>query len=68
MAKKLVIMPPSFRRKKSDKPLPAIDMYDGVLYRVLRRNMPKEGLDVVILTEDMQLIFGSEKIPYRPPK
>lgn len=69
MPRKLVIMPPSFRRKKNDTPLPAIEMYDGVLYHVLRANMPKRDIiDVVILTEDLELIPGDKKISYKPPK
>ena len=68
MAKKLVIMPPSFRRRKSDEPLPAIKRYNGVLYQVLLANMPKTGVDVVILTEDLELIPADKKIPYKPPK
>lgn len=69
MGKKLVIMPPSFRRRKSDEPLPAIEMYNGVLYQVLRANMPKGSVvDVVILTEDLELIPANRKISYRPPK
>lgn len=69
MAKKLVIMPPSFRRRKSDEPLPAIEMYNGVLYQVLRANMPREKIvDVVILTEDLELIPANKRISYRPPK
>ncbi len=68
MSRKLVIMPPSFRRKKSDRMLPAIEMYNGVLYQVLKANMPKEGVDVVILTENLELIPSWKEIPYRPPK
>jgi len=67
MRKKLVIMPPSYKRKMSGGVLPAIEMYDGVLYRVLRANMPKEGVDVVILTEELQLISGDARVPYKPP-
>lgn len=67
MKRKLVIMPPSYRRKISDKKLPAVEMYDGVLYQVLRSNVPKEGVDIVILTEELKLIRGNTKVPYKPP-
>lgn len=66
--KKLLIMPPSFKRKLKPKLLPAIERYDGVLYRILRRNMPSKGLDILILTDNMKLVWSSEMLPYKEPK
>ena len=52
----------------SKERLPAVEMYDGVLYQVLRANIPKEGVDVIILTEELELISGDARVSYKPPK
>ena len=67
---KLLIMPPSYRRNTSEKELPALQRYDGVLYRVLRKALREktlEDLDILILTEDLRLVKAEEKIPFKPP-
>jgi|Deesub1362B_J571_1020462.scaffolds.fasta_scaffold00363_10 hypothetical protein len=68
MAKKLLIMPPSYRRRPDTKPLPAIKRYDGVLYRVLRRNLKSDNVDILVLTEDLELVWADEELPYKRPK
>lgn len=67
MAKKLLIMPPSYRRR-TDPDLSAIERYDGVLYRVLRRNLKSSNVDVLVLTDELKLVWGDEKLPYKKPK
>ncbi len=67
MARKLLIMPPSYRRR-TEPDLPAIERYDGVLYRVLRRNLKSKDVDILVLTEDLKLVWGNEKLPYKKPK
>jgi len=67
MARKLLIMPPSYRRR-IEPDLPAIERYDGVLYRVLRRNLKSDKVDILVLTEDLKLVWGNEKLPYRKPE
>jgi hypothetical protein len=68
MSRKLLIMPPSYRRKSDAKPLPAIERYDGVLYRVLRRNLKSDKVDVLVLTEDLELVWAEDQLPYKKPK
>jgi len=67
MARKLLIMPPSYKRR-TEPDLPAIERYDGVLYRVLRRNLKSDNVDILVLTEDLKLVWGNEKLPYKKPK
>lgn len=65
--KKLLILGSSYRRKSDPEPMPAIERYDGVFYRVARKYLPKKNIEVTILTDDLQLISGSKKILYTPP-
>jgi len=69
-AAKLLILGPTYRRSTSPEPLPAIERYDGLLYRIVRRNMDKvkkKGVDIVIVTEDLEIITPKTKLPYKPP-
>jgi len=67
---KLLILGPSYRRNTSPEPLPAIERYDGLFYRIIRRNMDKvkeKGIDIIIITEDLELATPETKLPYKPP-
>jgi len=67
---KLLILGPSYRRSTSQELLPAIERYDGLFYRIVRRNMDKvkeKGIDIIIVTEDLELATPEIKLPYKPP-
>ena len=67
---KLLILGPSYRRNASPEPLPAMERYDGLFYRIIKRNMNKvreKGIDIFIITEDLELVTPETKLPYKPP-
>ncbi len=68
--RKLLVLGPSYRRNASPEPLPAIERYDGLFYRIVRRNMDKvkeKGIDIIIITEDIELATPETKLSYKPP-
>jgi len=69
--KRLLIVSGSFRRKESPRePIRALDRFDGVVFRLLRR-LEAEGVlkdvDILIIT-DKGPIWAHEKVPYWPPR
>jgi len=60
--KYLLILSCSKIKKKSSN-IPAIDLYDGPFYRVIRKNKPK-NLDIMILSAKYGLIRHDEKISH----
>jgi len=65
---RLLIIGPSFRRDTIPKPIPAIMRYDGIFYRVTRKHHSGNNPEIMILTEELNLINENKKIPYNPPK
>ena len=67
---KLLILGPSYRRNPSPEPLPAIERYDGLFYRIVRKYIDKikeKDIDVIIVTEDLDIVTPEMKLPYKPP-
>jgi len=67
---KLLILGPSYRRDPSPDPLPAIERYDGLFYRIVRKYVDKlkeKDVDVIIITEDLDIVTPETKLPYKPP-
>ena len=67
---KLLILGPSYRRNPSPEPLPAIERYDGLFYRIVRRNMDKvkeKDIDIIIIAEDLEVATPETRLPYKPP-
>lgn len=67
---RLLILGPSYRRNPSPEPLPAIERYDGLFYRIVRRQMNRlreKDIDIIILTEDLDIVTPETKLPYKPP-
>jgi len=67
---RLLILGPSYRRNPSPEPLPAIERYDGLFYRIVRRHVNKlreKDIDVIIITEDLDVVTPETKLPYKPP-
>jgi len=67
MPKRLLILGPSYRRNPDPNPLPAIERYDGIFYRIARKYMPKD-VDIMVMTNDLILIDADTPLPYKPPK
>ena len=67
--RQLLILSCSARKNKTNKePIPAIERYDGVFFRVLQKAM-REGyappdLEVIILSARFGLIFSQTPIPF----
>lgn len=70
MAKKrLLILGPSFRRKKDEGLLPAFERFDGLFFRVARKYLKSlRDVDVVVMKDDLTLIGGDITMAYSPPK
>jgi len=69
--KRLIIVSASSRLKREPKePIPAIDRFDGIYFRTLRKYIRMGKLrntDVLILSEKYGLISSREKIQYQQP-
>lgn len=69
MAKRLLILGPSFRRNRSSRVLPAIQRYDGLFYRVARKYLKDvKDVDVVVMIDDLTLVDGATPLPYSEPE
>ncbi|MCS7272596.1 MAG: hypothetical protein NZ550_00415 [Fimbriimonadales bacterium] len=68
--KRLLVLACSARKRKDAELLPAIERYDGIFYRVLRRwwqHAPaseRRILDILILSAEFGLIEAQTLIPY----
>jgi len=68
LAKRLLILGPSFRRNKNERVLRALDRYDGVFFRVARKHLGKvKDINVIVMNDDLTLIGGNAFRPYIPP-
>ena len=68
---KLLILGPSYMRKINPNLLPAIERYDGIYYRIVRKYMDKikkKRIDIIIITEDLELLQSNSLLPYKSPK
>lgn len=67
--KNLLLISCSQRKKKTDNPISAWDLYDGVIYRVLKKNLIDfTNLDVLILSAKYGLIQPQEIITWYDQK
>jgi len=67
--RRLLILGPSFRRKKDDSLLPACKRYDGLFFRVARKYLSDvKDVDVLVMIDDLTLIDGSTPLPYDEPE
>jgi len=65
LAKKLLILGPSFRRNRSSGVLAAIQRYDGLFYRVVRKYLKDfKDEDVLVMVDDLTLIESAAPLPY----
>lgn len=67
--RRLLILGSTFRRNPSEKTLAAIDRYDGVFFRVVRKHLKQvQDVDVVVMIDDLTLVDGNFNLPYTPPE
>lgn len=71
MERKLVIVSASSSiRKEPPEPIPAIERYNGIYFRVLRKHLQErklKNIDVLIVSEKLGLIWSHDKISYHEP-
>ena len=69
--RKLIIVSASSRLKKEPaEPAPAIERYDGVYFRILRKYLREGKLsdaDILVISEKCSLMPADNKIPYHEP-
>jgi len=67
--KRLLVLGPSFRRRKGEGLLPALKRFDGIFFRVARKYLESvKDVDVVVMRDDLTLVEGEASLPYNPPK
>lgn len=67
--RRLLILGPSFRRRKDECLLPAFERYDGLFSRVARKHLGDvKDIDVVVMVDDLTLVDGSAPMPYSEPE
>jgi len=67
--KRLLVLGPSFRRRKDEGLLPALERFDGIFFRVARKYLDSvKDVDVVVMSDDLVLVDGNAPLPYNPPK
>ncbi|MGB9841556.1 MAG: hypothetical protein ACPLKZ_02400 [Candidatus Bathyarchaeales archaeon] len=70
MAKKrrLLVLGPSFRRRRESELLPAFERFDGLFFRVARKYLGDvRDVDVVVMVDDSTLVDGSAPLAYSAP-
>jgi hypothetical protein len=66
--KRLLILGPSFRRRKDEGLLPAIERFDGLFLRIARKHLRStSGIEVAIMRDDLILVESKALIAYAPP-
>lgn len=66
---RLLIIGPSFRRNKASGLLSAIERYDGIFFRVTRKQLSiVSNVDVLVMRDDLILVNANTPLPYTPHK
>lgn len=69
--RRLIIVSESLRRlKEPPEPIPALDRFDGVYFRIIkkyRREGKLQDTDCIIVSKKFGIICQNEKIPYYKP-
>jgi len=68
VTKKLLILGPSYKRQTNPELLQAFERYDGVYFRVTRKNLHDENTKIFVLTENLELFAAEDRIPFSPPQ
>ncbi|MEM2466757.1 MAG: hypothetical protein QXZ47_05670 [Candidatus Bathyarchaeia archaeon] len=66
--RRLLVLGPSFRRRREGGLLPALERFDGLFYRVARKYLSSvKDVDVVVMVDDLTLVDGDKPLAYREP-
>jgi len=66
--RRLLVLGPSFRRRRTGEVLSALERYDGIFFRVARKYLDRaRDVDVVVMGDDLVLVDGGAPLPYRVP-
>jgi len=66
--RRLLVLGPSFRRRRDEGLLPALERFDGLFFRVARKYLGSvRGVDVVVMVDDLTLVDGDTPLAYREP-
>ena len=61
-------MGPSFRRRRDEGLLPALERFDGPFFRVARKHLRNvKDVDVLVMVDDLTLVDGATPLAYREP-
>ena len=67
--KRLLVLGPSFRRRKDPSPMQAIERFDGLFYRVARKYLKSaKDVDVLVMRDDLTLTDAKAPLQYNPPE
>ena len=67
--RRLLILGPSFKRKRDAGLLPALERYDGIFFRIARRYLSNvKDVDVLVMADDLTLVDGNTPLAYHAPK
>ena len=67
--RRLLVLGPSFHRRDDPSPMPAIQRFDGIYYRVARKYLVNaKDVDVLVMKDDLALVDAKTPLPYNPPE
>ena len=69
-SRRLIILSASQRRSTDPQPLPAIERYQGVFFRVVKKYLRQGKLknaDIIIVSERYGVLQADEEVPYHTP-
>ena len=66
---RLLVLGPSFRRRRDGGLLPALERFDGLFFKVARKYLGSvKDVDVVVMVDDLTLVDGDEPLAYHEPE
>ena len=68
--RRLVIVSASQRRAPDPNPMPAIDRFDGVYFRILRKYLREsrlKGVDVLVVSDRYGILQANDLVPFHHP-
>lgn len=67
---RLIILSASYRRAENPEPIPALERYRGVYFRVVKKYL-REGLlkntDILIVSDKFGILSSNDRVPYHKP-
>jgi len=66
---RLLILGPSFRRRRDADLLPALERFNGLFFRIARKYLGGvRDVDVVVMTDYLTLVDGDSPLAYKAPE